>query len=156
MCPPILGPAERSERQDPRLSGKKQWGLDLLGDRDPVQPVGVQCKLKTKGGKLTETEIRNEVDQALTVRPQLTEYYIVTTASDDSAMDTLTMTLRQEQAAAGRQIDLQIWGWEFLQQKIRADVNAQRAFDPGQSPAFDQLLEISAGTRSHRRRPCST
>ena len=34
--------------------GSAQQGLDLLGarKRDPAQPVGVQCKLKTKGGRL--------------------------------------------------------------------------------------------------------
>jgi tetratricopeptide (TPR) repeat protein len=128
--------------------GQNQWGLDLLGarDRDPAQPVGVQCKLKTKGGKLTEKEIRKEVDQALTVRPKLTEYYIVTTASDDSVMDTLAMTLRQEQAAAGRQIEIYVWGWDFLQQKIRADANAREAFDPGHSPAIARMLEMTTET----------
>ena len=32
--------------------GKKQYGLDLIGrrDRDPAQPVGIQCKLITAGG----------------------------------------------------------------------------------------------------------
>ena len=43
--------------------GKNQSGIDLIGarDRDPLQPVGVQCKLKTKGDKLTETEVRSEL-----------------------------------------------------------------------------------------------
>ena len=44
--------------------GKKQFGLDLIGrrNRDPGQPVGIQCKLITRGAKLTEATIRKEVD----------------------------------------------------------------------------------------------
>lgn len=40
--------------------GMKQSGIDLIGtrDRDPAQPVGIQCKLKTKSDKLTETKRR--------------------------------------------------------------------------------------------------
>jgi tetratricopeptide (TPR) repeat protein len=128
--------------------GQGQQGLDLIGtrDRDPDQPVGVQCKLKTKGGRLTEDEVRNEVAQALTVQPPLTEYYIVTTASDDTALGHLAMALRQEQARLARKIDIQVWGWDFLQQKIRGDLKALAAFDPGQSPAQEKLLELAATT----------
>lgn len=128
--------------------GSAQQGLDLLGarKRDPAHPVGVQCKLKTKGGRLTETEVRREVEHALRVTPPLTEYYVVTTASDDTAMDLLAMQLRQEQAKLGRQIDIQIWGWETLQQKIRRDQAAIDAFDPGQSAATAKLLKLGAET----------
>lgn len=128
--------------------GLGQHGLDLLGARarDPNQLVGVQCKLRTKGDRLTEAEVRKEVGRALAAQPPLTEYYIVTTASDDTAMDQLAMTMRQEQFQLGRRIDIQIWGWEFLQQKIRADLRASQAFDPGQSPATDRLLAVTSET----------
>ena len=126
--------------------GQGQSGLDLIGrrDRDPMQPVGVQCKLKTKGGKLTKKEIREETAAALTVTPQLTEYYIVTTASDDPAFDRLALELSQEQLKLGRAIDIQIFGWETLQQKIRGDQKARDAFDPGHSPSTDTLLLVTA------------
>ena len=46
---------------------KKQFGLDVIGrrDRDPAQPVGIQCKLVTGNRKLTEADIRTEVGKAL-------------------------------------------------------------------------------------------
>lgn len=52
--------------------GKKQFGLDLIcrRERDPSQPVGIQCKLITRGGKLSETVVRAEVAQALEVHPR--------------------------------------------------------------------------------------
>ncbi|HLZ75660.1 PIN domain-containing protein [Phenylobacterium sp.] len=134
---------------DPNLktfgtSGQRQKGLDLLGkrDRDPDQPVGVQCKLRTTGQKLTEAQVRQELKQALTVRPALTEFYLVTTAPDDAAMDTLAVALAAEQKRAGRIIDVQIWGWGALQDKIRADPKAYNAFDPGHSQAIDTLTEV--------------
>ena len=128
--------------------GQGQSGLDLIGrrGRDPMQPVGVQCKLKTKGGRLTEKEIRDETAAALTVVPPLTEYYIVTTASDDPSFDRLALELSQEQQTMGRTIDIQIFGWETLQQKIRGDQKARDAFDPGHSPAVDALLVVTTET----------
>lgn len=128
--------------------GQGQSGLDLIGrrGRDPMQPVGVQCKLKTKGGRLTGKEIRDETAAALTVTPPLTEYYIVTTASDEPAFDLLALELSQEQQALGRTIDIQVFGWETLQQKIRGDLRARDAFDPGHSPAADALLVVATET----------
>lgn len=128
--------------------GQGQSGLDLIGrrGRDPMQPVGVQCKLKTKGGRLTNKEIRDETAAALTVTPPLTEYYIVTTASDDPAFDQLALELAQAQQALGRTIDIQVFGWETLQQKIRGDQRARDAFDPGHSPAADTLLVVTTET----------
>ncbi|AYG95616.1 hypothetical protein D8I30_10815 [Brevundimonas naejangsanensis] len=128
--------------------GQGQSGLDLIGRRarDPMQPVGVQCKLKTKGGRLTEKEIREETAAALTVTPHLTEYYIVTTASDDPSFDRLALELSQGQQKLGRTIDIQVFGWETLQQKIRGDQKARDAFDPGHSPAMDALLVVATET----------
>lgn len=54
-------------------SGKAQFGLDLIGrrDRNPAQPVGIQCKLITRGAKLQPSVVRSEVAQALTITPAL-------------------------------------------------------------------------------------
>jgi cellulose synthase operon protein C len=59
--------------------GQKQKGVDIIGkrNRDSKQPVGVQCKLKSEGTKLSDTEVKTEVKKALTFRPKLTEYFIV-------------------------------------------------------------------------------
>ncbi|MFT8779773.1 hypothetical protein [Acetobacter orientalis] len=112
--------------------GKKQFGLDLIGkrDRDPSQPVGIQCKLITRGTKLSEMTIRREVNQAMSIEPALTEFYIVTTATDEPAHDFLATWLAQEQGKLGRIVDIQIWGWDTLQEKIRKDPKALAAFDP--------------------------
>ncbi len=128
--------------------GKNQGGIDLIGarDRDPGQPIGVQCKLKTKGDKLSETEVRSDVGRALDIRPALTEIYVVTTASDDLAYDTLALTLRGEQLALGRRVDIQIWGWDHLQVMIRRDATALNAFDPDYSASSATLIDITSQT----------
>lgn len=124
--------------------GKKQFGLDLIGrrDRDPAQPVGIQCKLITRGAKLGEATVRKEVTQALTIQPPLTEFYIVTTATDEPALDFLAIELSQEQAKLGRTIDIQVWGWDTLQDKIRADSRALSAFDPDYSASTNKLIGL--------------
>ncbi len=126
--------------------GKNQQGIDLIGarDRDAHQPVGVQCKLKTKGDKLTETEVRSDVGRSLGIKPPLTEVYVVTTASDDLAYDTLALTLRGEQLALGRRVDIQIWGWDELQRRIRRDPAALNAFDPDYSASTATLIDTTA------------
>ena len=128
--------------------GKKQSGLDLIGrrNRDPSQPVGIQCKLITRGARLSEKTVRNEVAQALTIQPSLTEFYIVTTATDEPALDLLAINLSREQAGAGRNIDIQVWGWDTLQDKIRVDAKALAAFDPNYSASADQLIALGNET----------
>ncbi|WP_454884263.1 PIN domain-containing protein [Sphingomonas oryzagri] len=128
--------------------GKKQFGLDLIGrrDRDPAQPVGIQCKLITRGAKLPESMVRNEVAQALAITPPLTEFYIVTTATDEPALDLLAIDLCQQQAQAGRKIDIQVWGWDTLQDKIRADARALAAFDPDYSASTNKLIALGEET----------
>ena len=75
--------------------GQEQHGVDLTGLRDgqPERVVGVQCKLKGEGQKLTEAEVRAEVEKALTFLPPLSEYIIVTTAPDDEKIQKLARQL---------------------------------------------------------------
>ena len=124
--------------------GKTQSGLDVIGrrDGDSAQPVGIQCKLITRGGKLTEKIIHSEIVQALQVKPHLTEYFIVTTARDDALYDKIATTVSQEQAKLGRKIDVQIWGWDTLESKIRADKAALDAFDPAHSASTNHLIGL--------------
>ncbi|WP_310888979.1 tetratricopeptide repeat protein [Gluconacetobacter dulcium] len=128
--------------------GKRQFGLDLIGrrNRDPGQPVGIQCKLITRGAKLAETTIRKEVDQAMGIKPALTEFYIVTTATDEPAHDFLAIELAQDQAQLGRTVDIQVWGWDTLQEKIRNDPKALATFDPNYSASTNRLLELGSET----------
>ena len=121
--------------------GQGQQGVDLIGYRDgrATRPVGVQCKLKTGRAKLKPKEVRDEVKAALAYRPKLAEYYIVATSGDDIKLDQLAAQLAQEQAAIGRKITIQVWGWNTLQEKIDQSEAAKQAFDPGFSPSIASM-----------------
>lgn len=120
-------------------SGQAQDGVDIVGHRDgnTHQIVGIQCKLKSVGSKLTSSEVRTEVALALGYAPQLAEYFIVTTSKDDTKLTQLAQSLMQTQAAAGRKLQIIVWGWDTLQEKIHQYEEAKRAFDPGFSPSLE-------------------
>ena len=60
--------------------------------------------------KLTKKEVNDEVAKALTFKPRLKEYFIVTTSKDDTKLQQLALVLTQDQQAKGRKIDIEIWG----------------------------------------------
>lgn len=133
--------------KDPAVSrngrrGQRQNGVDLVGSRDgdPSQGVGIQCKLKGDGKTLDEDEVRGEVEKAKTFKPPLREYYIVTTAPDDVAMQELARLITGELFAAGTKMRVFVWGWNTLEEKIFESAEARKAFDPAYSPYSDKIL----------------
>lgn len=122
--------------------GQRQNGVDLYGARgdDPSHGVGIQCKLKGDGKSLDEDEVRGEVEKALTFKPPLREYYIVTTAPDDVAMQELARLITSELFAAGTKMRVVVWGWNTLEEKIFQSAEARKAFDPAYSPYSDKIL----------------
>ena len=126
-------------------SGQKQYGVDLLGYRngDLKKLVGIQCKKKQPNKALTATEVRTEVRKALKYRPPLSEYIIVTTASDDTNLDQIATQLTKQQRDKRRKIKIQVWGWDTLEDYIDRYQAAKEAFDPGASPAVKEVRESS-------------
>ncbi len=130
--------------------GQRQNGVDLFGIRngDATHHVGIQCKLKSHDQELTETEVRAEVRKALTFKPPLREYFIVTTAPDDVAMQELSRTLTAELQAQGHTMRVLVWGWNTLEERIADSPEARNAFDPSFTPhsqlTFDAVQKISA------------
>lgn len=136
--------------------GHGQRGVDIIGkrNRDSKQPVGIQCKLKSEGSKLTDDEVKAEVRKALTFRPKLAEYFIVTTSKDDTVLDELGKQLSQDQEAKGRKIHIEIWGWDTLSDKINQSESAKEAFDPGFSPSIaEQTRKLDAVLAGQQRLP---
>ncbi|MEH0291757.1 hypothetical protein V6R98_02460 [Agrobacterium sp. CCNWLW71] len=123
--------------------GQKQKGVDLYGyrDRKRDQLVGLQCKLKTGNRKLTEKEVRDEFNQALTFEPTPTEYYILTTADDDQKLQALARKLAAEQAKKGLHIAFYIWGWGTISDEVAKHPQALDAFDPTFGTHSKMLLE---------------
>jgi tetratricopeptide (TPR) repeat protein len=124
--------------------GQAQQGVDIFGFRneDTTRPAGIQCKLKTNGKRLTEKEVRDEITKALDFRPSLREYIIVTTAPDDGNLQRVARELAVQQGNAGRQINIGVWGWETLEQRISEHPDALNAFDPTFGPHATRHTEL--------------
>ena len=121
--------------------GQRQHGVDIVGCREglPNQIVGIQCKLKGEGRKLSEDEVREEVEKALTFEPPLCEYIIVTTAPDDTKLESLARQLSISVSKHRcKDLIINIFGWESLQQRIRHYPEAVNAFDPSHTPHGDR------------------
>ncbi len=101
-------------------SGQRQAGVDIFGVRNsnPHHLVGVQCKLKGAGQKLTEREVRDEFREASTFRPALREFVIASTAPDDAGMQLLARELAVEAHGGGWNVSIQIRGWNTLEERI--------------------------------------
>ena len=124
--------------------GQRQHGVDILGCRNanPAHLVGIQCKLKTNGHMLREQEVREEVDKALTFRPQLSEYVIVTTAPDDAKLQSLAKELSINVSKSRQpKLNITVLGWGNLQLEIRRHPEALKAFDPSHTPQGDQIRQ---------------
>lgn len=125
-------------------SGQRQFGIDLKGyrDSDPMRLVGIQCKLRTNNGKLSLKEIESEISTAITHFPDITEYFIVTTAKDDTKWLDYISTLHTRFNSNGKHIRIEIWGWDTLQDRINTSFDAKNSFDPAFSPSILHQNEI--------------
>ncbi len=126
--------------------GKNQGGFDIIGTRDgdPDRPVGIQCKNKPKGGRLDLDAVRSDIERMLAFEPPIAEIFVVTTASDDLKYDKLALEVRQAQKLLGRNVNVQIWGWDTLTGHILGSPAALNAFDPDRSASTNEILRQGA------------
>ncbi|MBI1182363.1 MAG: hypothetical protein GC201_17615 [Alphaproteobacteria bacterium] len=122
--------------------GQDQDGVDLFGIRDDNRDwhVGIQCKLRGEGRRLTKKEVREEVEKATNFKPPLKEYYITTTAPDDVALQELARELTVQLARKGIQMRVFVWGWNTLEERISESSSALKAFDPTHTLFGDEIL----------------
>lgn len=123
-------------------NGQEQHGVDILGYREgrSDQPVGIQCKLRTQGCRLTHNEVTKEVAKALSHHKDLVEYYIVTTAPNDARLQDLAATLTKEWEGKSKIRQISVWGWEALQERIVLYPEALKAFEPNYSPYIETIV----------------
>jgi cellulose synthase operon protein C len=123
--------------------GQRQNGVDLFGVRngDASHHVGIQCKLKGPGQLLTEDEVRGEIKKALTFKPKLREYFIITTVPDDVALQELARESAADLREKGRTLLVYIWGWNTLEERISEDAAARKQFDPDYGAFSEQILD---------------
>jgi tetratricopeptide (TPR) repeat protein len=128
-------------------TGQPQHGVDIFGRRDRGKGrwVGIQCKGKDAdyGGELTKAELKAEVEKSAGFVPPIEEFILVTTAPNDEKIQRAARLLEGELRAKGRELVIQVWGWERVQQEINRFPDAIREFHPDATPFTDRILDAN-------------
>ena len=119
-----------SQLQEWGREGQRQQGIDLFGfrDRDPKQPVGIQCKRIEE--PITEKTIRAEIEKARKLRPGLTELIFATTSDRDVGIQAVAAQITQELHDTGWPCRIAVMGWQDLRLEIPKYLDALDAFSP--------------------------
>ncbi|MFW6030442.1 MAG: restriction endonuclease, partial [Halanaerobiales bacterium] len=116
-------------------SGQPQHGVDVYGYRNQQTDylVGVQCKQKLDG-KVTEKELRDEVNKAKNFTPKISQFILVTTAPRDQKIQETARIITKELAETQHPIKVYVWGWQDIQEHAAKYEKAWKAFDPTWNP----------------------
>lgn len=116
----------REEWGDPNAQkngrrGQAQYGVDISGypRASPGEVHGVQCKGKDTllSAVVTKSELEEEVRKALTFKPALTSWILVTTAPKDAVIEAEARSITARHLALGL-FRVTILGWEDLKERI--------------------------------------
>lgn len=97
--------------------GQRQHGIDILGR--PVrdgQPTGVQVKKRFRS-RVTEKELRREVDGAKGFPEPLGDFILVTSAPRDESIQTVALRVTEEHQQAGL-FHVHVYGWEDVEERL--------------------------------------
>jgi Flp pilus assembly protein TadD len=148
-CVPLF----RNLIRDPLLQewgreGQDQQGIDLLGlrDGDPKQPVGIQCK--RIADPITEKMIREDINRAKKLKPDLTELIFATTSDRDLKIQAVAAQITQELHDSGWPCRVTVMGWQDLRLEIVRFADALDAFLPSgrvfEHPTLQQVRHTEA------------
>jgi len=125
-------------------TGQPQHGVDIWGRRvsSGGHYVGIQCKGKDSnyGKKITETELRKEVEKARHFNPSIREFFLVTTAPNDANIQEVARIITQGKETSDNPMDVTVWGWGELENLITQYSEAMRAFHPDLTPFTGKIL----------------
>ncbi len=125
--------------------GQRQNGVDIFGRENGkgVRWIGVQCKGKNRsyGGKVTENELRKEVNETRNFVPELTEFYLITTAPDDAEIQKVARIITDERTKEGKPLTVSVLGWEQLEARIAEHPRAIQVFHPDLSVFSNKVFE---------------
>ena len=107
--------------------GQNQDGVDVIGRDKSNNFIGIQCKCKGIGKKLTEKEIMDEVEKTKKFEPSLEEYYILTTAEKDGKIEKLAREITDQHLKQDL-FKVFIWGWGDIQLKIQGYRNLMEKY----------------------------
>jgi len=124
--------------------GQEQAGVDVYGtDRVEGRFVGVQCKGKDQdyGGKLTETELRGEIEKAKTFEPPIELFIVSTTSPNDATIQKCARTISRDHAKQGL-FEVRVDGWGNLQNYITDNQEVFAKHYPDLAPKFAERIEV--------------
>ena len=100
-------------------SGQKQNGVDVYGQPSDLSKAyrGAQCKLRTKGNRLTEREIESEVEDARKFPHSLETLIIATDAPRDTDTQILIDRISERERATGG-FCVVIWFWDAITRRL--------------------------------------
>jgi tetratricopeptide (TPR) repeat protein len=116
-------------------NGYGQHGVDFSGSDDQGRLHGGQSKLRNRG-RLTATEVREEVGKARKFRPPLADYIIATTAPNDPALQALAHDLTVQHRTEGL-FPVTIYSWDELSELLNRSFTAIRDQFFGGIPGAD-------------------
>lgn len=130
---------------DPRTqqngrTGQKQSGVDVYGYRNVECLVGVQCKKKFEK-KVSDKELRDEVNKAKIFKPKISEFILITTAPRDQKIQETARIITQELAKTDHPFSVSVWGWEDVEEHASQHKKAWKAFDPTWNPFVEAGFE---------------
>ena len=133
-------------------TGQPQHGVDIFGRRngEGANWFGIQCKGKDAnyGGKVTEKELREEVEKSRTFTPAISDFILITTAPVDASIQAVARTITEEREKEGNALNVSVWGWGELETRISEHPRALQAFEPDASPYSDQILSETTYLRN--------
>jgi len=113
--------------------GQKQCGVDVYGYRSPGCLVGIQCKKKLDK-KVTDKELRAEIEKAKNFRPKINEFILVTTAARDVKIQETARIITSELNNTDNPIKVSVWGWDDVEEHAIKYSEAWKALDPTWTP----------------------
>jgi tetratricopeptide (TPR) repeat protein len=137
--------------------GQPQAGVDIYGtDRVEGMFAGVQCKGKDQGyeNPLTATELRDEVQKALSFAPPLSVFTLATTAPNDETIQKLARDITNEHKAKGL-FEVRVEGWTNLRQRLTNYPEIVAKYFSDLAPV-DMVRRVEAGVRATREEGAET
>ena len=114
--------------------GQSQHGVDVYGiPNGEMDYCGIQCKGKDDYTKaqLTEDEIDQEIQKALTFEPKLKRFIFATTANKDEKIETYIRKKNVESRIQGN-FSIELYSWEDIVDLIEENKNTYEWYVNGQ------------------------
>ena len=106
-------------------AGQSQHGVDVYGvPKGEIDYCGIQCKGKDDytNAQLTENEIDQEIQKALTFKPKLKRFIFATTANKDEKIETYIREKDVESRTQGN-CSIELYSWEDIVDLIEENKN---------------------------------